>query len=399
MFLTDQLRRNALYCVLHILHWIVTCTVLAYAGVYLLSRSFTNSEIGMILAAGNILGFVLQPLVAGWADRSRRITPTGMIALLCFVSAILTAAAMASPDHSLSLAATFALLSAAVQTTLPLVNAYSGYLERLQTPIYYGIARGIGTAAYSLASILMGYLTADGDTLVLPMVTGLTLLLTVFFMPAFRREGPFPAAAKPQTGRGSGKPVGFLQNSRGFLFLLAGTVIIFFGHEIIACFFPQILQEIGATTEDMGILLSVASIPEIPVLCLSGSLQRRYPTTVILKITAAATGLRTLLFFLADSVALLYAAQTLEALTALFLVASINYASENIPQEHANKAQALLTAMITASGIFASATGGILIDLVSVSGTMAIGTGVTVVGLALLLFGIKDPAKNRKHLS
>ena len=56
------------YTVLNAAYFAAFCTVHAYAAVYLLSKGFSNTEVGILLAVANILSAVLQPVVAGVID-------------------------------------------------------------------------------------------------------------------------------------------------------------------------------------------------------------------------------------------------------------------------------------------------------------------------------------------
>ena len=70
------------YCILQGSYWASFCVIYAFATVFLLSRGFESSMIGVIIAAGNILGVVLQPMVASIADRSEKISLHKLTAML-----------------------------------------------------------------------------------------------------------------------------------------------------------------------------------------------------------------------------------------------------------------------------------------------------------------------------
>ena len=56
------------YCILQGAYWASFCIIYSFATVFLLDRGFSNSQIGVIIAAGNILGVVLQPVFASIVD-------------------------------------------------------------------------------------------------------------------------------------------------------------------------------------------------------------------------------------------------------------------------------------------------------------------------------------------
>ena len=62
------------YTLINVLYFVAFCTVHAYAGVYLLDKGFTNTQVGLALAIANILSVFGQPLVAGIVDKGGVLT-------------------------------------------------------------------------------------------------------------------------------------------------------------------------------------------------------------------------------------------------------------------------------------------------------------------------------------
>ena len=49
-------------------YWVAVCAINGFATVFLLHIGLKSSQIGVVLALGNILGVILQPFVAAAAD-------------------------------------------------------------------------------------------------------------------------------------------------------------------------------------------------------------------------------------------------------------------------------------------------------------------------------------------
>ena len=63
---------NGVYLGSYALYWGFYAVIASFSSAFLLGRGYTNSEIGIILAAANIASVFLQPLIADVADRSKR---------------------------------------------------------------------------------------------------------------------------------------------------------------------------------------------------------------------------------------------------------------------------------------------------------------------------------------
>lgn len=389
-FRRNVLRRNILYCCLQGIYCMLTATVVSYASVYLSAHSYSSSEIGLLLAIGYILSFILQPTVAGFTDRAKRITVTGVIALCSLAGLVLTLACLLCSGRSTALSCLFVLLFAATMTVQPLTNAYASYLERLQTPIYFGVARGIGSMTYAILSVFLGRWTQNGAAAI-PISNLFLFGVLIVLMGLLRREGRVPAAKPAPTGGASTLGLSALVTRyRSFLFLLLGTAVLFFSHELIANFLFQIISQVGAGSQEMGALLSFAAILELPVLVLFDRLHRKWDSVTLIRWAVVLYTVRCILFYFATSMPVLYLAQTLEAPSyAILLAASVSYANETVDQRDSNKAQALITAMMTLGGIFSSALGGVLLDHITVKSTLAVCSVISIFGTLLVLLGCR----------
>ena len=86
---------NAEYGGIHATYWMAYAVISSFASAYLLDRGYTNSEIGLILAVGSIVAVFLQPFMADFADRAKKISLIGItqvatifimgMMMICFV--------------------------------------------------------------------------------------------------------------------------------------------------------------------------------------------------------------------------------------------------------------------------------------------------------------------------
>ena len=115
------------------LYWMIACVAISFASYFLLARGYSNSEIGVIMAAAYILGLFLQPLVAGFADRSTRLTPTAVLALVAVITGLWTAGLLLIRTHCVIMSILYVLFVASQLVMQPLINAYAFYVEQMET--------------------------------------------------------------------------------------------------------------------------------------------------------------------------------------------------------------------------------------------------------------------------
>lgn len=381
-------RRNAGYAGLSGAYWMLYCVALSYSSVFLLARGFTNGQIGGIVAAGHILGLALQPAAAAAADRTPR-APVAVMLTCGAAAGLLLASLLLLPGRSLGVTAAFVSLVALTMALQPLVNAYSFTLELTGVPIRFGVCRGIGSLSYAVLSALLGMAVVRAGARMVPTAGLAVVALLLLLLLGYRRlEVPArpPAAEEPKK-----LTLGeYAARYRSFLFLLAGTAFVFFGHSIALNFTMQIVANVGGDSGDMGLLCSYIALLELPAMFLFDRLRRRFSCTDLLKFSAVFFVVKNLLVLYARSVAGLYAGFFFQALSfPLFIPASVRYAGDRLPPESRNRAQALITAMITVGNICASGLGGVMIDRRGMGFCLAVSAGIAAAGAALILLGMQ----------
>ena len=63
---------TARYTFQQMAYWAAAAGILSFASAFLLEKGFTTAQVGTLLASGNILSCIVQPILADRADRSGR---------------------------------------------------------------------------------------------------------------------------------------------------------------------------------------------------------------------------------------------------------------------------------------------------------------------------------------
>ena len=79
------------YTLQQMAYWAAAAGILSFASAFLLEKGFTTAQVGTLLASGNILSCIVQPLLADRADRAgtqvitRYIVGLTLLCGACFV--------------------------------------------------------------------------------------------------------------------------------------------------------------------------------------------------------------------------------------------------------------------------------------------------------------------------
>lgn len=391
----SEKKLNIYYSFLQIAYWVTSAVVFCFTTVFLQFRGYSNYEIGIVFAVGNIIGFVSQPLIAGYIDRSDRRTLLRCIRITAVLAVLLMLAVYLLPSGSVSLIVAYALLVAGNTLLNPLCISLSFYIESWGCGINFSRARALGSLSFAVCNVILGMLVQRVSENAVPtafiLFSSLLGLATLLFVPVDRAHRI--AAPERRTQSASEKPSGLLEfareNKRFMLFLL-GTATLYFTHGMIGNFMIEFIRSIGGGSEDMGNVLAFMTVVEVPVMLLFGRLTQRFRCSSLLRFAVIMFTVKELMIYLASSLPALYAAEALQAFSfALFVPASVRYVDEVIAKHNAVKGQAFVTSMMTLGSIFASYIGGLLLDTSTPGFTLLVGVIVSAVGTLIMLGAIQ----------
>lgn len=393
------------YCLLQGSYYGVNCAVIGYASVFLLERGMSPAGIGALIAAGNVLSAVLQPMAAGIADRSGRVTLKQMIRLAAAAGAILSL--LVGVFGSLKLIAPlYMALAMIANLEMPLVNAVSVYFSNRGYRINFGLARGIGSLTYAAFSYGLGLLAGMFGAGLIPWAS-MALYAAVFACCGLFSMKPGTTKVEEQAGGGGNaaaapcaahprrREPNFFSRYRTFTLTLAGVVMLFAFHNITCTYMIRMMERFGGGSEEMGLALAVAAVCELPTMLLFSRLARSFRVSTLLAASAAGFVVKSLLLLAAWDVNMILAAQVFQAFSfALFIPASVAFTDQVMRAGDKIKGQAYMTAASTLGSVAGNLSGGIVLDASGVSAMLVLACAFALGGL--LTVGAAAAGERRK---
>ena len=374
-------------------YWMSVCIANSYAAVFLQHRGYSNSALGMVLAIGNIAGFLLAPNLAALVDRSRRVTVYHCIWALLAAQALILAGFALIPGKSLMLSLLYCLYMATVVAVNPLNTELCFELAGWSRPVSYSPARGIGSLCYALMSFAMGRLTLRLGADVHPYAGLFCLLCQVvstgvitWARSRVRPENAIHGGGQKEEGLGL---MLFIRANARFCVMMFSLALLFFSYNVSDFFLINILRSVGGDAGDLGSISAFKAMLEIPVMLFYAQLTGRFRCSSVMLLSALAFVAKALALALAGSVGMLYAANLLQILSyALIIPAMVQYVNLVIGQKDSAKGQAIANGMTTLGAVFASSIGGKLYDVLSVRTTLLISAAIAVCGVVILSLSI-----------
>ena len=371
--------------------WMEFCVSISFAAVYLQGLGYTNAQLGVVMAVGNLLGAVLGPELSARIDRSATLTAWQLVRpWLCLQAAALLVLAL----HP--------VMGAVTGAAFALFIAFSVSLNSLNLKLFvdcvhsgqavdYGVARGVGSGCFVLMSVALGAVVKTLGVRVLPLA-GLVMVLAQAAAHALLRRGYVPAEKKAEAFSARGRTMAaFLTGEPRFALMLLGTALVYFGHNSVTNFLINVTRYAGGDTGTMGLLNGFMAAVEIPVMVLFGRLRGGRRSADLIRIAFLFFALKAVVMPLAATVPLLFAALLLQAPSfALYTAAIVDYVGETVPFEDSAKAQSLAFSMTTLGAVLASVAAGRLYDALPVPTVLWIACAITACGVALAILGTQN---------
>ena len=387
------------YIIINATYFAVYSGIHAYSSVFLLEKGFSNTLIGITLALANILSVIFQPLVAGLIDKQGKLTNRNVSMASTTLLLIGSILLLMIKNGIVAIFIIFALIYMVQMVYQPIITAMYFEYEAAGCHIYYGLARGLGSAGFAVTSVFTGMAIGKFGVSILMIldIIFLTIALIVLFFfkkPAVKASDP----AKDEVAHNN--LFSFIKTYPGFMLFVLGAVCFFFAHNAINDYMIQIITPLGGTEAQMGTAVFIAAILELPTMALIDKVMKKISCRNLLLIAGAAFLIKTLLMLIAPNMAVVYISQAMQMFAyAVFIPVSAYFVNQTMKRLDQVKGQAYVNVSITLGGVFSSLVCGRLLDIKGPNFMLTVSLVVTTIGLAIAFIALKVLGKNEEKCS
>ena len=394
------------YTLINILYFAAFCTLHGYASVFLLSKGFTNTEVGMALALANILCVLCQPIIAGIVDRSESVTNRRVVIAANIIMLLGTAALLFTGNSKGAIFIIYVLIYMIQFSFQPMMIAMNFEYQSKGATINFGLARGMGSAGFAVTSAFLGRAIAQSGTMIILYVTMAVVLAMIIVAYLFKEpDGETvvdkEACEKAEEAKGDEPAAGpsdfltFVRKYPVFMLFVLATACCFFSHNMLNDFLIQIIRELGGGETELGYASFLQAILELPVMALMGILLKKIKTRTLLIFSAVAFLAKVTIMYMASGLGGMFLSQAFQMFAyAVFIPVSAYYAEEVMEGNDKVKGQAFINIAITLGGVFSNLVSGRILDKFGVSAMLICGMAVTAVGVIIMIAAMrKKPVK------
>ncbi len=391
---------NQRYTVASFSYFAMFASMFAFVSVYLLHKGFDNSTIGTVLSITSVSSIGIQTLLANFIDKRKEVKMQDVISVVV-VTVVVSSAILYFMPLEIAILGLIIVIFALSQSITALLNSLAFVYEKYGIHINYGFARGMGSLAYAVITMGLGYFVEATTPDILPLfyvVFGLLFVVSIrsFFLPEDQQvivqdveeESLAEQAAVEQTF------TEFIAKYKRLFIMMGGIVFLWFSHTLINNFFIQIITPIGGDSGSMGTAIFIAAMVELPAMLNFDRIAQRFSVSKILKFASVFFLAKHALTYFAPNMFVIYIAQFLQfGAFALAYPALVAYINSVVDLKDLVKGQSLLTVGMALSSVFASFLGGRLLDAIGVSNTLLLGVITTAIGLVVVFLAVEDTSE------
>ena len=378
------------YSALQALYWISICALSGFMSLILISKNFTAGQIGLVVTTANVFVLLIQPRLANFADSTTKYT-LKHFALCIAVFPIIANIFLLFPTSFgvTAISATISLMAATLLNSL--LNSICIYYINHGKSINYGLARGLGSISFAIISVILG-LTGERFGEKSYTIIGLIFFTIFFFVILSLKMENMNTPMKSATSSEVVKKnvLYFFKTYPRFSIMLLGIMLIHIFQSFYGTYLPQILENVGGSSKNVGICLALAAAAELPTLLLFSFMIRKISSGVLMKVAAVAFSVRVIFILLATSTNMLYFAQLFQMFSVgIYLPASVFYTNQIMQKEDMVKGQSFIITAQVCGSIVGTLIGGNLIDHIGVTPVLFVGTIISVIGTITMIGSIQ----------
>ena len=374
------------FTVLQFVYWFVMA-IGNYQTVYLQSRGYTATTIGLINAVLSAVTIMATPVWGMISDRIRSIRRVFLLTLIvgsvlfAFIPAIIGLPVLSAPLMLVYLSLVYFFRNPANALMDNWLVRYSN-----QKGVDYGSIRSFGSLGYAICGVLIaGAVSSFGTAWTFPVCSAMMALVVAMSLRTDDAKPVAPATGAP--AREAFNPLTLFKNYY-FTTFLAFSLLLYIVINSAAAFLPYLLEEVGVSSSRYGLITAYMATLEIPMLLAARPLRRRAPLFALCIASGFCYAAACLLLgTCAHSLGMIVAIETLSGVGSGLLIASAaNYIYTLTPENLKATGQSIYVAVTALSGIAGNLIGGAVVDALSAPLLYCI-MGVTGLISALFLLG------------
>lgn len=373
-------KMTVFYAIIQLFFGVLTSSLIGFITVYLNEMGIKSIHIGIFISLCNLFVVFFNYINEKLAKLFEQKSIVDIAIIFCFISIISLLIEIFQVNKILTLVFLFFpyLYSISIQTT---INSISGYMYNKNIKINFGLAKVFCSISFSINTIILSKLIdlTSVKSIIIFSLFSYLLMIGIF------KILPKELFEKDANYRNSSIENKKNINIKFYIFLLGYGLLCAY-HFMKTTYMIDIIEYNSGNINDLGNILSIGSISEIPLLFLFTKIENKFKSRKLLKISSVFFLVQSLLILFSTSIKSIYIASFLQGLAfGLLIPSGVYYINENFDIGLNEKAQSLLINSSAIGTICSTSFAGLIISYFSFDKFLWSGTTFCLVGLIIFV--------------
>ncbi|MBR4461980.1 MAG: MFS transporter [Erysipelotrichaceae bacterium] len=384
---------NRDHILIQIFYYVTVSSMLGFGTYTMLSRGYSASGIGVLIAVADLLGIAMNFFVSAYLDRSDKINVFQMAMLLACAGLFAYIINCFCVEPSFVLSAAYVLSFSFHVSLSPLLDSVNTAFIKNGYEIHFGIGRSFGSFSYGIACLLFGLISKHMDyyVILLLQICFQSLLILVLFI----TNRDFRSVSTIRENHENIEKINcssFLKDHPAFIFTCLGYAGLMSCFSLLMeSFLLPIITSVGGTVFDSGLIQGIKAFLEVPFIFCFHLIEKNLSLKTIFLISGMSFIAKNIIMYSMNSVLPLYLSQILQCSSfALILPAFVSYINRNMKSNESARAYALQAIIMTTINMIMNSLGGYIVDLYGVKSLCLIAVIISVISTAVLMLSLEN---------
>lgn len=377
------------YIIVQIIYWMLFCATYAFANSFLSYKGFSSYQVGLIIAISSVISVFLQPLNAKFIEKYKKVTIRNTL-IFSILSITFSLVLMMILNNLKIIFLAYIILVVGLLNSQTYMNTFIFEYINKGEKVNFGLARGMGSLSFAMASYMYGYLGSKIGFNFIPILSLIFSIIVILLIFSFKKiEKNINIEKKEKRNFKE-----FYLKYTKFVYFIIGIIFIYSGHSALNMFMLNILKELSKGSREVGIGFMLAAIVELPIMYIIVYLGKKLGYSNLIKISASVFSLKvflTLMAVLTNNIYIFYIAQLTQiGGYAIYVPATVYYTNMVMEEKDKVKGQAYLASFATIGSILGNLLGGKLVENYSAIIMLVIFTFISMFGTIIVTINLKN---------
>ncbi len=372
------------YNLLFFVYTIANCCLTGFVAIFLRYKEISNTSIGIVTGIGSVSTLFLAPILSSFIGKNKLFTVQKLFTMIYGMIMLLFLLIVYSSIPAIAVLGIYTLLIACMNSTTQFLQILATDLAKSGEKVNFGLARGLGSSAWAISSLIFGFLIDVFD----PTILGISYLIFNSFTLILINQFPTTHGSVSSESKKQGM-WNIVKKYRIYLINLVGFTLFLSSASALGTYLINIVENLGGTTSFYGVAVFMSSLSELPFMAITPRLLKKYSSKQLMLFAGICYLARNVLIGMAPNLFVMCVGMLFQGASyGLFIAVLTYYVMDHFAEDDQVMGQTFINVMTVGVGcMLGNILGGYLQDMFGLNAMFIFTTIITIIGMVVCVYG------------